>query len=90
MLMRRAALGCTILALAGCGAASPRVLTATDTQVSYSWDSSAATVADISSRAKSYCGKLDKTASLVSNSAASRTGTFFVTTFDCVSEPKQP
>ncbi len=90
MVIRRTALGCVILALAGCGAASPKVVTATNAQVSYSWDSAAATLADITSRAKSYCGKLDKTASLVSNSAASKTGTFFVTTFDCVSEPKQP
>jgi hypothetical protein len=88
MAIRRMALGCTILALAGCGAASPRMVTATDTEVSYSWDTDAATVADITSLAKSYCKKRDRQASLVANNAASKTGTFFVTQFNCVPPEK--
>ncbi len=89
MVIRRMALGCVILALAGCGAASPKMLTATDSHVAYSWDSDAATVADVTSLAKSYCEKRDKQASLVANNAASKTGTFFVTEFNCVApEPR--
>jgi hypothetical protein len=81
---------CAILALAGCGAASPSMLTATDSHVAYSWDSDAATVAEVTDLAKSYCGKRGKEASLVSNDVASRTGTFFVTDFDCVTPEKAP
>lgn len=90
MVTRRVASGCVILALAGCGAASPTILTATDSHVAYSWDSDAATVAEVTDLAKSYCEQHDKEASLVGNQAASRTGTFFVTDFDCVTPEKEP
>lgn len=90
---RLVASGFVMLALAGCGAASPTILTATDSHVAYSWDTDAATVADVTELAKNYCDERGKEASLVANQAASRTGTFFVTDFNCVapaSTPKAP
>jgi len=90
MPIRWMASGCLMLALAGCGAASPTMLTATDSHVAYSWDSDAATIAEVTDLARSYCEERDKQASLVANNVASKTGTFFVTDFNCVAPEKKP
>jgi hypothetical protein len=88
--MTRNALGLAALAstatlsLAGCGAAQPEIVTATEDRVSYSWDTDESSLEEVTELAKVHCRQSGRSASLLSNSAASRSGSFFTTIYDCV------
>ncbi len=78
-----AALG--LLALAACGGpAEPSILTADADRVSLTWDSEGSNIANVTERAQRHCARFGKSASLLSNSPASKSGTFFTAVYDCV------
>lgn len=72
------------LALAGCGAAQPEIVTATEGRVSYSWDTEESSLEEVTELAQAHCRQFNRNASLFSNTAASRSGSFFTTIYDCV------
>ncbi len=77
--------GLLTLALAACsGPAEPSVLTADADRVSLTWDSEGSNIANVTERAQRHCARFGKSASLLSNSPASKSGTFFTAVYDCV------
>ena len=77
---------CVVMAtgLAACGAARPDIVTATPDRISYSWDTEASTLGEVTDLAEAHCRQFGKNASLANNTAASQSGTFFTTIYDCV------
>jgi ABC-type glycerol-3-phosphate transport system substrate-binding protein len=85
MTRRSLALLAALLGLAACNApAEPKILTADADRVSLTWDSEASNIDNVTEQAQQHCARFGRKASLLSNSPASKSGTFFTAVYDCV------